>query len=371
LIVGALVVASAGACGRMGYDEVGPGPGDAAADAAEGRDPSPPPPPLGDTSAPVDLSPGVSPDGAAPDVAGGGPSPTTGPLTADARDATLPSAPVDARAPTPDTALPLPPPDSASPPPPDASVDLRAPQADVGVDASPPPPDSAPPPDARQDCYARHPSAIFCDDFEHGLPETPTPPHEYHMATSPEGSIALDRETRAQGAAAARFIAGQPFPTGFMARLAMLGRKLDPVLTSGPLFLRARYFVPSGVPVAEWLVLFEFATGEEERLKVVVLPDDVIGLGVTPGRLDLRTPAGGLPRDRWICLELVLGLSMGNEGSAELLIDGVRRLHAPRARTVPAAGWVSLVAGIIAGPGTPARLWMDDVVLSTTRIGCN
>ncbi|MFV2067868.1 MAG: heparin lyase I family protein, partial [Pirellulales bacterium] len=77
-----------------------------------------------------------------------------------------------------------------------------------------------------------------------------------------------------------------------------------------------------------------------------------------------------LPRRRWVHVKVHLLLSEGNDGEAELWLDGMKVIEG-KGQTLPISGAVydRLQVGITANPKeTTTVLYVDDVMVSDTRL---
>lgn len=92
-------------------------------------------------------------------------------------------------------------------------------------------------------CLARYPTALFCDDFENGLPLNSS---EYY-ALSQNGTLGISSTRFKQGAKSFHgtltSVAGQP-------SVASVWRPLRPEIQSGLIYVRGHFYVPSGFSVS-------------------------------------------------------------------------------------------------------------------------
>lgn len=240
-----------------------------------------------------------------------------------------------------------------------AGVGPDAPDARNGAE------DAPPSGDATGGCQ-RHAGALFCEDFENGL-VTPRP--DYGFAGSPNGVVRLDTSNPHAGRNAISLVAGDP---SMGVRSTYFYKVLPSPASSGGLYARAFFYVPSGFVVTQYLVDLEFRNSGQEGVKVVHASRDRIDFVVTTDGFSVTSIDGRLPRDRWFCLEIGVQVASGNGGRAEYWIDGASQFMVPAARTLPPGGWTYLNFGIIADPMTlGSRMLVDDIVMSTQRVGCD
>ena len=145
-------------------------------------------------------------------------------------------------------------------------------------------------------------------------------------------------------------------------------------ITSGDIYLRTMVYLPSG-----WSI-----TGASSFAQVGILgaPYHQLSLNVTAsGQVSLYFQAEGgsdtihgamLPRDTWFCVEGHAQIS-DTAGRVELFLDGASQGTITSFDTHPTAGYQRVVAGLpfTATDLTEVRLYLDEIVVSGTRVGCD
>jgi hypothetical protein len=139
---------------------------------------------------------------------------------------------------------------------------------------------------------------------------------------------------------------------------------------SGDVWLRYYYYVPSSVVVNSYFSSGVVAEIEKPYFgfSLIILPDHVeIESGGTrfPGTMSF-------PRDHWTCVELHVQIDPA-VGVFEAYLDGTLAVHSSPTKTQPAHGYASADVGIHytdLAQG-PVEVYVDDVVASLTRVGCN
>jgi hypothetical protein len=202
---------------------------------------------------------------------------------------------------------------------------------------------------ARDGPYCGKQGALFCSGFERPLSDEWT-------AQDLQGLAIVGSPVHA-GAGALRS------STTAKAPVARVAWKLGQPWTSGTLYLRAFIYLPtvfSGAGSHVLLELNELATADQ-KLSIDLKDGNGAQLVIEP--LAAKGPA--LPTQRWICLELAAG-----ETSAGLKIDDA--LVITTASSLPKAGIGHLYAGVYSfSTSAGYEAYFDDVVLSSSPIGCN
>ena len=251
----------------------------------------------------------------------------------------------------------------------DASRDLDAGGADAGradsgpVDAGPldgGPPDAGPD-DTR--CDDLHAGAIFCDGFE-TAPGFPA----WSSMWGTDGMVSRTTTQTFLGLGALR--AQTTVGGGHTA----VRRTLATPLTSGEVYLRAFVFIPSSVTS---MGSFSIAQAGYDGS-----PWYHVSLGTTSAgaaQLYLDSEAGGrsvngrpIPRDVWVCLEAHVFLA-DTGGFGEMWMNGTHEGRFSDFNTSPARGYERVAAGLpyTEPTRTTTDVYVDEVVLSRTRIGCD
>lgn len=208
--------------------------------------------------------------------------------------------------------------------------------------------DSGPPVDTRCD------TALLCDSFEDSsLPG-------WVIDTS-GGTVTSVTSPVHAGDRAVRFELTVPTARAALDRLGIFSG-----LTSGEVWLSVRMFVPASSSFPQLGVIEERDT-EGDYLALGIFADD---------NLRFRDPIvaaesiGTVPEDRWFCLEIRNQLTDG--GAAEVFLDGARVISLTKANPVPVGGYDDLLIGAqFSSAGVPTTvLYLDDLVVSLTRAGC-
>ncbi len=384
----ALALVGIAACGRIGFDSV---PNSADAQSLSGTsmlDAG-----AGDTSNVPDVSAsaptGVGIDGARVDVAMVDAPPVgAAPVDTAPIDTAVPGL-VDAPVPMfVDTAMALPidvpTPDAPDPLPIDAPIPVvvDAPTSDgpdpLPVDAAPPdgpdPVDATTTVDTQPDlataCGAGLTGLLFCEDFENGLPVSAA---NFGYVSTPNGSVALATNIVRSGTRAAHLRVGDVSPV-YNARPAHFYQRFATPLTQGQIYIRMFFYMPSDFTAPPWNVLVELtqANSGTNRVKVVQEANDAFGFAVYTSKDDYsyRGP-NAFQRNRWHCLEMAVTLANGNNGRVEYFLDGQSMATLAMVDTAATGGWEGFNFGAIANPtGVGVNMYVDDVAIATSRIGC-
>jgi hypothetical protein len=230
------------------------------------------------------------------------------------------------------------------------------------------------------------PGLLFCDDFE-GYPLGPATSTLWTPESS-NGSLTIDSEqargaaalhvhTDGNGRAAIRLTSFAPPDNGFFARM----------------YLRADAF-PSAPDFAHFTLVEASGSGGGGFIRPIggqYVPAQVLGLdtglalwgvgsdGGPTGDWTSWQPEAPAEADRWICLEWQLEAS---DSRIDVWIDGVAHPELSVSRDSHGGNQVdfsfptfdSIWFGwqLYQGGPTPSQfdLWLDDIALSTTRIGC-
>jgi hypothetical protein len=266
----------------------------------------------------------------------------------------------------------------APPPGPEAgSADQAAPPREA---AAPPADASAPDgprpstPDARPDAApaalcTRFPNALFCEDFEGG-----TIPMDYprYYPITVSGTVAISGAQVWRGKGALRATVTQNPPEGF--NNARLVRKFAAPVAQGTLHVRAYLYLKGGFQVTGAFVLLNAYASDTEKVSYDLAPQGRIELSMTVAPYFRQ--GGLLPRDRWFCAETVVQIGpSGGNGYAEVFIDGQSQVRSPAGtNTLPGnGGYVALSFGAdyVKGLTADGEVFVDDVVVATTPIGCD
>jgi hypothetical protein len=209
-------------------------------------------------------------------------------------------------------------------------------------------------------CPSR-PSALFCDGFESaGLGGW-----DYEVETS--GSAG---PTTAQAYAGGIASLECRTTNSSADTAARYGVDLQPALTGGDVWLRARYFLPSSVSIPNYVSIASISEAQDpfNGVHVLVAQDHVD----IENSLTNQTATGSLAltRDTWVCLEAHLAIGAPN-GRFEVFLDGSSSAQITTI-TSPAEGYSLVEVGIHYAPPMQGslQLFIDDVVVAKQRIGC-
>jgi hypothetical protein len=205
--------------------------------------------------------------------------------------------------------------------------------------------------------------ALACEAFDQPLSPEHSTWYEGDMTASVQ-----DCDVRA-GAAALHYQSSAPGQA--QTRLRLVSE-----IGSGP--LHARFFVKLGAAMAlpEQLQLLEFWDREgstvPERVSVFVNKDGVprVYVGASGTTLEPSEPTP-LPRDTWLCIEFQLDVQPEN-GAAELRIDGTLVLSGSGFASRPENPIrVAVIEAQPTADTTGVDVYVDELVVATTAIGCN
>lgn len=241
----------------------------------------------------------------------------------------------------------------------DASFDAGKPDAAAPMrDAGASDPDAEPTPDAGRDttaCDDVLSGALLCDGFEAGF-------SAWTMVRFAEGATIPTY----------RGVASMRATSSPASAVSYLFSNRIPRVVSGELYARTYLYVP-GVGTPRWLAVLHLEESGD--------PWDYAELRMVDGELELAARsatdarsarAGAVPRDRWFCVELRVLVADG--GEVELFVEGTSAAAIRATDTLHASPWQTFYTGIsYRGPTQTGRIeiFYDEVVLSTTRIGCD
>ena len=134
-------------------------------------------------------------------------------------------------------------------------------------------------------------------------------------------------------------------------------------------WVRAMLYVPSGQMLDIEAISIMDATRSQEI--VIGLYDTTMDIHAHGIAADFNAPAAVAPkRDRWTCYEL--HVRFASPGIAELYVDGALAVTStPDAIPAPGTSLGRVAVGVASKP-TPiaVTLFVDDVAIDTTRVGC-
>lgn len=227
-----------------------------------------------------------------------------------------------------------------------------------GVDASLP--------DAAIDdtrCDDLHAGAIFCDGFEGA--------DGFARWTSRYMAGATLAPSATQTFLGAGSLHAQVMDAGGSTAVRRL---LDSPITSGDIYLRAWVYLPGSFTITGSFSLLQagYDASPWYHLSIGISATGLAEIFID-SEAGARSPTGALvPRDTWVCMEAHVAIA-NTGGVAELWMNGTLEAQVTDFDTQPALGYERIVAGI---PYTDAaqaatEVYLDEIVLSTTRVGCD
>ncbi len=202
--------------------------------------------------------------------------------------------------------------------------------------------------------------ALFCDGFED--PDFA----QWDYTAIENGTVTRSTARVRTGAASLRATTGASGQTNY----ARYGARVFDHQTSGDIWLRYYYFVPSSTAVSTM-----FSSGLVGEIEP---PYFGFSLTIRPDRTDIAAAntlyrsSTPFPRDRWTCVELHVKID-SSSGYFEAYFDGDLAIKSPNTDTVPDMGYTNVDLGIhYTDPGQgPVEVFVDDVVAGNQRVGCD
>lgn len=284
-------------------------------------------------------------DGASGDAA---PPREGGPSDAAGTDTSTPESGVPDEAGSPNDGA-TPEPDDGATPGDGATPEPDAGSTDAGADGGP------------EDMCPERDDAEFCNGFEQpnfggwGYPVQDNGMTEQTMSPSPVRTDAFAMRA-------------YTFSAGVKSK-ARRGVEAFNHLKSGEIWLRYYYYLPTSSVITTY-----FSSGVMSELQdpyfgfsLVIRPD---GLDLASGN-DFQRTTNVFPRDRWVCVELHAVIAA--PGMFEAFLDDGTNITMDMPNTIPATGFSAIEVGIhYTDPDQGAmEVFVDDVVASTARVGCN
>ena len=204
------------------------------------------------------------------------------------------------------------------------------------------------------------PNVLFCDDFEDGLAK-------WDYAVHTRGSTAVTTDYKRAGSYAMR--ASTSASTASVRSQARRSVKALGHRKAGNLWARYYYYLPSSVTLTQ-----KFSTGviseyEDPWLgfSVLIFPD---GIGLESGG-NSRKISTTFPRDQWVCVEM--HVQVASSGTFEFFMNGAPVISLSGLNTIPAQGYTLFEVGVHYANLNqgPITTYTDDVMLGTSRLGCN
>lgn len=231
------------------------------------------------------------------------------------------------------------------------SVDAPAGDAPAG-DA---PAGDAPAGDAPLARCQDRPGVMFCDGFE-----------DAGLAAWPDlrGAIVQQTNLKYRGAGALQAMSNLPQDTA-AATVRPFGS-----FTTGDIYLRAWFYVPTGPAVISKVNLLDIYGGPGDGM-VVLVDQNRLVVFAAPSATTLTTQLT-VPRERWFCVELHVAVADAG-GSVRLDVDGIERAAATNIRTRPDPGFSGLSVGtlFLAADQAPLTIYVDELALGTQPHGCS
>lgn len=204
------------------------------------------------------------------------------------------------------------------------------------------------------------PGVAFCDGFE----DPDLARWDYTVLNN--GTLTRTTARVRSGTASLLATTGPP-AEGTVARWAT---KVLANQRSGDAWLRFYNWVPGALVVTR-----HFSVGVMSELTV---PYTGFALRILPARVEIGSGNDAFPgtvtfpRDRWVCVELHVSIDPG-VGVYEAYLDGALVASSPPMNTLPADGYTVAEVGVhYADPDQgPVEVYVDDVVVANTRIGCD
>jgi hypothetical protein len=202
----------------------------------------------------------------------------------------------------------------------------------------------------------------YTQDFEH-----PVPQWALHSTTT-GGSYTRDTNRKRTGTASMKV---ETTATGAVTFAEVW---LPTILTSGQVNMRVFMFVPSDVPIANWLVPMEFKGSllNDAKFSIDLYAKQAFGTDLSPGNIGAVT-ASKFPQDSWACVELEMTLS-ATAGTARVFVNDTMVKEFKKVGTLLSdidPGVKRFRLGVIPDVGQrPFAIWFDDWSVTTSHIGC-
>lgn len=209
-------------------------------------------------------------------------------------------------------------------------------------------------------CDVTHPNAQFCDGFE----DPALVAWDYFIENDGTTARSLVRAYRGSASLYTQIFNVATY------KAARRGVNLFPGLVAGDLYVRAFYWIPASSQITDQLSIM--VTGNN------IDPFPSANVLLVPGEIHLNVEVSGtfgalnFPHDRWTCVELHIVIDPAG-GVIEAWVDGMLRATGSDLDTEVAGGYTNVDIGVhYATPAqAPAEMWVDEVVVDLTPIGCN
>jgi hypothetical protein len=217
-----------------------------------------------------------------------------------------------------------------------------------------------------QKCLDR-PGAVFCDGFEEPDPDFMLWSYE----TLTNGTVARSMTRALTGQWSLRSETTQG--AGTQTRLATLELKEQ---MSGDAWMRFYNWVPASVEIQEHFSIGIISEADPpwNGFELRILPGNIVDLNTSSPLMivDGVTPKVTYTRDAWVCVEMHVFIDPV-AGFYETYLDSILAVQSPITDTTTASGYSAAEVGVHYAPSNqgPVELFVDDVVVARSRIGCD
>jgi len=209
-----------------------------------------------------------------------------------------------------------------------------------------------------------YPGALVCDDFESGQK-----PYWTVVADAP--AQASLESCLVHGGSHALWAHPASAASG-----VQMQEQLLPTVDTGSLFVRTFLYLPSSTALPVWSVIYEVwdsPTSWSNKISIDLQPDGTVTLnnwaGAGQQKTSLASPTALIPRDKWTCMELEIGVDKIN-GFTRLYLDDTQVITSTGSvRTRGARPFSTVSMGAVIGDKA-LDLYQDDFAVATQRIGC-
>jgi hypothetical protein len=219
---------------------------------------------------------------------------------------------------------------------------------------------------ASQKCLER-PGAVFCDSFEAPDPDFML----WSFESLTNGTVARSMTRARTGQWSLRSATTQG--AGTQARLATL--ELNKQM-SGDAWMRFYNWVPASVDIQQHFSIGIISEADIpwNGFEVRILKGDIVDLNTSSALVvvDGVTPKVTYTRDAWVCVEMHVFID-AIAGFYEAYLDSTLAVRSPMTDTTTASGYSAAEVGVHYAPTDqgPVELFVDDVVVARSRIGCD
>ena len=207
-------------------------------------------------------------------------------------------------------------------------------------------------------CDDVHAGALFCDGFE-GAPV-------WTGQRMQSATVTVSTENVYRGSSALKVsLAGGATSAGSFYAMNPLGG-----ITTGKLYIRGYFYIPSGTPATHLLLLWAAGTGTPPANGVGYAVDNEFAYGENNIKPVGFSAGVDVPRDKWTCLEMEIDI--GTTGNLSWTVDGAFG-GGVGGNDVPTGGYQRFEVGVVDAPSTqaPIDVYVDEVVADTAPIGCD